>query len=171
MAERARLGLVVGPLADRQTLHSRSGGSAPPTVAGSTSRGRGDGDGWVAGRALRSASRSLDRRVAATPAGRDRTVDLTGSIAVLAAAFQACYFTAVGPTSVSLATLVAIGVAPVVVITVETVRGRAPPGSGTTLVLALVGLALLAGVPQGGHDPLAVLAGTASAALAGTASP
>jgi hypothetical protein len=38
-------------------------------------------------------------------------------------------------------------------------------------VLALVGLALLVGVPQGGHDPLAVPAGTASAALAGTASP
>jgi drug/metabolite transporter, DME family len=79
--------------------------------------------------ALRSASRSLDRRVAATPAGRDRTVDLTGSIAVVAAAFQACYFTAVGQTSVSLATLVAIGVAPVVVITVETVQCR-PTGLG-----------------------------------------
>ena len=35
-------------------------------------------------------------------------------------------------------------------------------------MLALVGLALLVGVPQGGHDPLAVLAGTAAAALAGT---
>jgi drug/metabolite transporter, DME family len=91
-----------------------------------------------------------------------------GSIAALAAAFQACYFTAVGLTSVSLATLVAIGVAPVVVITVETVRGRARPGSGTTLVMALVGLALLVGVPQGGQDPLAVVAGTAAAALAGT---
>ena len=91
-----------------------------------------------------------------------------GSIAILAAAFQACYFTAVGLTSVSLATLVAIGVAPVVVITVETVRGRARPGSATTVVLAVVGLALLVGVPQGGHDPLAVLAGTAAAALAGT---
>ena len=91
-----------------------------------------------------------------------------GSIAVLAAAFQACYFTAVALTSVSLATLVAIGVAPVVVITVETIRGRARPGSGSTLVLALVGLALLVGVPQGGHDPLTILAGTAAAALAGT---
>jgi DME family drug/metabolite transporter len=91
-----------------------------------------------------------------------------GSIAALAAAFQACYFTAVGLTSVSLATLVAIGVAPVVVITVETVRGRARTGSGTTLVLALVGLALLVGAPQGGHDPLAVLAGTAAATVAGT---
>ena len=73
----------------------------------------------------------------------------------------------------SLATLVAIGVAPVVVITVETESGAAPPGSGTTLVLAFFWSAwhCWPGCPQGGHDPLAVLAGTASAALAGTASP
>src|SRR4029078_6216484 len=86
-----------------------------------------------------------------------------GSIAVLAAAFQACYFTAVALTSVSLATLVAIGVAPVVVIPVGSLRGRSGPGSGTSFVLALVGLALLVGVPRAGHAPLAVLAGTAAA--------
>ena len=32
--------------------------------------------------ALRAASRSLDRRVAATPAGRDRTVDLMRAVSI-----------------------------------------------------------------------------------------
>ena len=45
-------------------------------------------------------------------------------LAVLAAAFQACYFTAVTSTTVGLATLVTIGTAPVVVVAVETLRGR-----------------------------------------------
>lgn len=101
-------------------------------------------------------------------AHRGAALQRIGALAALAAAFQACYFTAVGLTSVSLATLVAIGVAPVVVLAVEAGSGRARPGSSTTLVLALIGLALLVGVPQAGHGSLAALAGTATAALAGT---
>ncbi len=39
--------------------------------------------------------------------------------------FQSCYFTAVSLSSVSLATLVTIGSAPVIVLAVERARGRA----------------------------------------------
>ena len=91
-----------------------------------------------------------------------------GTLAVLAAAFQACYFVAVALTSVGLATLVAIGSAPVVVAAVEAVAGRARRGSAATVVLALAGLGLLVGLPAAAPDPLAAFAGAAAAVLAGT---
>jgi DME family drug/metabolite transporter len=90
-----------------------------------------------------------------------------GSLAVLAAAFQACYFTAVAVSSVGLATLVTIGTAPVVVTAVEAARGRAPRGAAVTVVLALVGLGLLVGFPTTAPDPLLAVAGSTSAVLAG----
>ena len=90
-----------------------------------------------------------------------------GLLAVLAAAFQACYFTAVSLTAVGLATLVTIGTAPVVVTAVESVRGRARRGALPVVVLALLGLGLLVGPPTGAPDPLGALAGTAVAVLAG----
>jgi DME family drug/metabolite transporter len=92
-----------------------------------------------------------------------------GLLTVLAAAFQACYFTAVSLTSVGLATLVTIGTAPVVVLAVETVRGSARRGSVPVVVLALVGLGLLVGLPGSAPGPLAALAGAAAAVLAGSA--
>jgi DME family drug/metabolite transporter len=92
-----------------------------------------------------------------------------GLLAVLAAAFQACYFTAVSLTSVGLATLVTIGTAPVVVVAVETLRGSARRGSLPVVVLALVGLGLLVGLPGSAPDPLAALAGAGAAVLAGSA--
>ena len=70
---------------------------------------------------------------------------------MLAAAFQACYFTAVSLTTVGLATLVTIGTAPVVVVAVETLRGRARRGSLPVVVLALLGLGLLVGLPTTGR--------------------
>ena len=90
-------------------------------------------------------------------------------LAVLAAAFQACYFTAVSLTSVGLATLVTIGTAPVVVVAVETLRGRARRSSLPVVVLALLGLGLLVGLPTAAPDPLAALAGAAAAVVAGSA--
>jgi DME family drug/metabolite transporter len=90
-----------------------------------------------------------------------------GAVAVLTAAFQACYFTAVALTSVGLATLIAIGTAPVVVTVVDALAGRAPRGSAVTVVLALVGLGLLVGLPTAAPDPLAASAGAATAVLAG----
>jgi drug/metabolite transporter, DME family len=108
------------------------------------------------------------RRLLGDGVHRRAALTRIATLAALTATFQASYFTAVGLTSVGLATLVTIGVAPVVVTAVEAVRGRARPGSSRTLVLALVGLALLVGVPQGAAGPLAALAGTAAAVLAGT---
>ena len=87
-------------------------------------------------------------------------------MAVLAATFQACYFTAVWLTTVGLATLVTIGAAPVVVVAVETLQGRARRGSLPVVVLALLGLGLLVGMPATGADPLA---GAAAAVFAGSA--
>ncbi len=102
------------------------------------------------------------------PGERPAALRRIGVVAVLAAVFQACYFTAVSLTSVGLATLVTIGVAPVVVSAVEAVRGRARRGSTAVVVLALTGLGLLGGVPTGAPDPLATLAGAAAALVAGT---
>lgn len=90
------------------------------------------------------------------------------TVAVLTAAFQGCYFTAVALSGVGLATLVAIGTAPVVVTAVEAVRGRARRGSAGTVALALIGLGLLVGLPAATPDALAAVLGAAAAAAAGT---
>ncbi|HXV94879.1 MAG TPA: DMT family transporter [Pseudonocardia sp.] len=90
-----------------------------------------------------------------------------GAVAVLAALFQACYFTAVTLTSVGLATLVTIGTSPVVVLAVEAARGRAPRGTAVTVGLALLGLGLLIGLPAESLDPVATLVGSAFAVLSG----
>ncbi|MDT7617670.1 MAG: drug/metabolite transporter, family [Pseudonocardiales bacterium] len=85
----------------------------------------------------------------------------------LAALFQGCYFAAVARTSVSVATLVAIASAPVVVLLVDAVRGRRPGRrtlAGT--VLALAGLALLVEVPGGGGVTGALFAALAGAGFA-----
>lgn len=93
-----------------------------------------------------------------------------GLLAVLAATFQACYFTAVSLTSVGLATLVTIGTAPVVVVAVEALGGRARKGALPVVALALLGLGLLVGMPTSGVSPFtgataAVLAGSAFAVM------
>jgi DME family drug/metabolite transporter len=94
------------------------------------------------------------------PAGRAawRRIAVT---AALSALFQGCYFAAIAVTSVSLATLVTIGAAPVLVAVAERrTRGRALGRSGAiTMVLALTGLGLLMGFPGGGLSETAVLAG------------
>ncbi|WP_422771207.1 DMT family transporter [Plantactinospora sp. WMMC1484] len=82
--------------------------------------------------------------------------------AVLAAVYQTCYFCAVSLTSVSLATLVTIGAAPMLVLAVEAVTGRRRPDRSTaaTCALAVGGLAALVGLPAGGFGPLAVFSST-----------
>jgi drug/metabolite transporter, DME family len=87
---------------------------------------------------------------------------------LLAAMFQASYFTAVSLTSVSLATLVTIGSAPVIVLvaTFRTVGRHQVIG----VALALLGLGLLVGVPAAGGESLlgavfAMLAGTGFAVM------
>jgi DME family drug/metabolite transporter len=89
------------------------------------------------------------------------------AVGALAAAFQGCYFAAVSCTSVSLATLVTIGTAPVVVLVAERLGGRRASGRRTVTgaCLALLGLGLLVGVPSEGA---AQLPGVLLAAAAGT---
>lgn len=106
------------------------------------------------------------------PRGRAawRRIGLFGG---LAAFYQACYFAAVSLTSVSLATLVTIGTAPVLVLLAEAATGRRrldARGVGT-MALALAGLGLLVGLPSGGFGVGAVVAsaGLAVASAAGFA--
>jgi drug/metabolite transporter, DME family len=69
------------------------------------------------------------------------------SVGVLTATYQACYFAAVAMTSLAVATVIAIGAAPVLVLTVEAVGERRRPSSASLVAigLALLGLALLLG--------------------------
>ncbi|HSZ41145.1 MAG TPA: EamA family transporter [Trebonia sp.] len=103
--------------------------------------------------------RNLGRR--RTPSGRAawRRIAVNG---LLSALFQSCYFAAIACTNVSLATLITIGGTPVIVAIVERVTGRRPLGrsGGVTLVMALVGLGLLVGFPDGSFPETAMLAGT-----------
>jgi DME family drug/metabolite transporter len=88
------------------------------------------------------------------------------AVGALSAVLQACYFTAVATTSVSLATLVTVGSAPVIVLLVERTGGRAMVA---TVGLALVGILALVGLPGGGLDLAAALVGSAFAVVAGAA--
>ena len=87
-------------------------------------------------------------------------------IGALAALYQSCYFTAVALTSVALATLVAIGTAPVMVLGVHWITGhRIGRLAPVAACLALTGLGLLVGLPSG-FSETAVLASTGMAVLA-----
>ena len=70
----------------------------------------------------------------------------------LVTTYQTCYFASVALTSLAVATVVAIGAAPVLVVTVESVLDRRRPGVASLVAigLALLGLALLVGSPQRG---------------------
>jgi DME family drug/metabolite transporter len=94
------------------------------------------------------------------PAGRAAWTRIAVN-GLLSALFQGCYFAAISLTSVSLATFVTIGGAPVIVAIVERARGPRSPGraSVVTMLVALAGLGLLAGAPSGGFSETAVLAG------------
>jgi DME family drug/metabolite transporter len=80
---------------------------------------------------------------------------------VLLGGYQALYFAAVVNTGVGVATVVSLGLAPVVTVTWEAVRARVRPGAGTvtTLAAALTGLTLItmASTEPGGHAPRPVL--------------
>jgi DME family drug/metabolite transporter len=104
------------------------------------------------------------RPVPKSRAARTRVAVVGG----LAALFQASYFAAVQAVGVSLATLLTIGVSPVLVLLVEAVTGRRRigPAAAGTATLALAGLALLIGVPQGSRNLTALLAGGGFALLA-----
>ncbi len=92
-----------------------------------------------------------------------------GAIAVLAPVFQGCYFGAVALSSVSLATLITIGMSPVVVAVIEHFTGRRTLDRTRArgIALALTGLALLVGTPGSGGP--GVLLGAVMAVGAATA--
>ncbi|WP_330229838.1 DMT family transporter [Nocardia sp. NBC_00508] len=94
-----------------------------------------------------------------------------GAVAVLAAIFQAAYFGAVAAASVSLATLITIGMSPVVVAVLEHVTGRRAVDRrrAATIGIALCGLALLVGVPSAGASAGGLLVGAALASVAAAA--
>ena len=95
------------------------------------------------------------------PRGRAAWTRVT-AFGLLAAEFQACYFTAMSLTSVSLATLVTIGGTPVIVQAVRWLRGHRPaPREMAATGLALAGLGLLVGLPSGHLTEGAMLAGAA----------
>lgn len=98
-------------------------------------------------------------------AGRRRLITL----GLLAAVFQSCYFAAVDLTSVSLATLVTLGSAPLLVVAGESLAARKWPSGRMVLavVIAVTGLALLVGGP-GSATPEGALAGTACALASGS---
>jgi DME family drug/metabolite transporter len=87
-------------------------------------------------------------------------------IGVGLAAYQFAYFSAVARAGVSISTLVALGLAPLLIAIGAALLGHGRP-SGTTLaalVVALVGLALLVGVSAGVDTGTAVLLGALLAA-------
>lgn len=98
-----------------------------------------------------------------TRAARRRTL----TVGLLAAAFQASYFAAVALTTVSLATLVTIGTAPVLVVAVEAATGRhrLTPAKALTVTVALTGLVLLVGTVPAGIGPGTLAAGVGCAVV------
>jgi len=154
-------GLLWGTGGLTGTLLGRSAGLSPLSVAAVR---------LLAGGGLIVAFRVVPGR--RWPSGRAAwaRVAVTG---LLAATFQAAYFSSVSLTSVSLATLVTIGATPVIVLVGELLLGRRRlDWSGVTrTVLALAGLGLLVGLPAGGYGADAVLesAGLALLAAAGFA--
>ncbi len=93
------------------------------------------------------------------PRGRDAWRQLA-VVGVLMAQFQCCYFTAVSIGSVSLATLITIGASPVLVTLAESALGhhRLSARDVGVVGLALIGLALLVGLPAPGLSAGQVLA-------------
>jgi drug/metabolite transporter, DME family len=103
------------------------------------------------------------------PTGRPAWTRIT-IIGLLAAFFQSCYFTAVSLTSVSLATLVTIGSAPVIVQIVMVFSGQTGRGRATEIgatCLALAGLGLLVGLLASAGMAVLAAAGFATITLIG----
>lgn len=81
------------------------------------------------------------------------------------AAYQLAYFAAVAVAGVSIATLVALGLAPLLVAVGGALLGHGRPDRETlvALVVALTGLVLLVGVSAGGDSGVAVVLGASMA--------
>jgi drug/metabolite transporter, DME family len=106
------------------------------------------------------------RRRAAAPAGNApaltrRTAARLVLVAAGLAAYQLAYFAAVAAAGVSIATLVALGLAPLLIAVGATVLGHGRPDRATVvaLVVALVGLVLLVGISAGADTGTTVVLG------------
>ena len=108
------------------------------------------------------------RRSAAVPLTRPVAVRLA-LVALGLAAYQLAFFTAVGRAGVSISTLVALGLAPLLIAVGAVLLGHGRPDGATTatLVVALVGLVLLVGISAGESVGTAVLLGALLAAGSG----
>jgi drug/metabolite transporter, DME family len=118
------------------------------------------------GAAVLLAAHLAARRRAAAPALLPRAA--RGRLLLVGAglaAYQCAFFAAVPAAGVSIATLVALGLAPLLVAVGTTVLGHGRPDRATTVALgvALAGLVLLVGVSAGGDAGDAVLLGALSA--------
>ncbi|MBK8464093.1 MAG: DMT family transporter [Nigerium sp.] len=91
------------------------------------------------------------------------------ALGIATSAFQAAFFSAIGFVGVSVATLVTIGSSPAMVLAVEAATGRQRLTGrlAASLVLAVVGLGLLAGSPPPGLSARDAAIGTALAFTAG----
>ena len=101
------------------------------------------------------------RRPAPTaPLTRGTSVRLA-LVAAGLAAYQLAYFAAVAEAGVSIATLVALGLAPLLIAVGATVLGHGRPDVATVvaLVVALVGLVLLVGISAGADNGTTVVLG------------
>ncbi|MDO5683022.1 MAG: EamA family transporter [Propionibacteriaceae bacterium] len=90
-------------------------------------------------------------------------------IATCSAVYQVSFFTAVGSIGVALATLIAIGSAPVLVVAIDVVTGRhrLSVRLAVVWVMAVVGLLLLVGTPPPGVSSEALVRGGLLALTAG----
>lgn len=90
-------------------------------------------------------------------------------IAACSAVYQLGFFAAIGHIGVALATLVAIGSAPIMVLVVDAALGRQLVTGRLllTIAVALVGLVLLVGAPPAGIDVPSLVRGALLALLAG----
>lgn len=104
---------------------------------------------------------SRNRRSAPSgPMARGTAVRL-GLVAAGLAAYQLAYFAAVAQAGVSIATLVALGLAPLLIAVGATMLGHGRPDGATVVALAvaLVGLVLLVGVSAGADTGTTVVLG------------
>jgi DME family drug/metabolite transporter len=108
------------------------------------------------------------RRAPAAPLSRNVRVRLV-LVAVGLAAYQFLFFTAVGQAGVSISTLVALGLAPLLIAVGAVLLGHGRPDRATliALVVALVGLVLLVGISAGASAGTAVLLGALLASGSG----
>src|SRR4051794_26608137 len=105
------------------------------------------------------------RRTTSVPLTR-RVVVRLGLVGAGLAAYQLAYFSAVARAGVSIATLVALGLAPLLIVVGAALLGHGRPSRTTlaALVVALVGLVLLVGVSAGADAGTTVLLGALLAA-------